>query len=157
MKIRHLGFLVCALAAVAGAEGCAWGVKPVVAGTEDVSVSGETPSDEAAADEPSGEAAAPEETPDPAPADEVCGNGLDDDGNGAADCADIACFNEASCNAAPPPPKEICDDHLDDDGDGDIDCKDADCDEDESCKAVKVNPHQHIGDAPLYRQRPIGL
>lgn len=35
--------------------------------------------------------------PEPARA-EVCGNGQDDDGNGQADCVDLACAAEAACN-----------------------------------------------------------
>ncbi len=49
---------------------------------------------------------------------ELCGNGVDDDGNGQLDCADSAC----SC-------PEVCDGNaLDEDQDGAIDCDDADCD-----------------------------
>lgn len=59
---------------------------------------------------------------------EVCGNGVDDDGNGKTDCADDVCKNLPSCVT----PTEICNNGLDDDGDGKTDCLDPDCDS--SCK-----------------------
>jgi hypothetical protein len=49
---------------------------------------------------------------------ELCGNGLDDDGDGAADCDDSDC--DGSC-------RENCTDMRDNDGDGKIDCIDEDC------------------------------
>ena len=49
---------------------------------------------------------------------ELCADGLDNDGNGAIDCADNAC--DGSC-------PEICDDTRDNDGDARIDCEDIDC------------------------------
>ncbi|MGR3311482.1 MAG: hypothetical protein ACUZ77_12015 [Candidatus Brocadiales bacterium] len=56
------------------------------------------------------------------PLTEICDNGIDDDGNGLADCADPVCFG-TGC-------PEVCDDDLDNDGDGFVDCADtttADC------------------------------
>ncbi len=50
---------------------------------------------------------------------EVCGNGADDDGDGATDCNDSDCL--ASC-------PELCGNALDDDADGNTDCADSDCD-----------------------------
>ncbi len=50
---------------------------------------------------------------------EICGNGVDDDGNGKADCNDSACAKECS--------GEICGNNLDDDGNGKIDCADSAC------------------------------
>ena len=47
----------------------------------------------------------------PAPAPDLC-NGVDDDCDGRADCADPDCLLSVSCNA------EICDNEYDDDGDG---------------------------------------
>ncbi len=52
---------------------------------------------------------------------ENCSNHLDDDGNGAIDCQDVACTGAQVCMP------EICDNDLDDDGDGRFDCADADC------------------------------
>ena len=54
----------------------------------------------------------------------VCGDGLDNDGDGLADCADPDCAITPSCL---PQPETACDDGLDNDGDGVIDCADSDC------------------------------
>jgi len=51
---------------------------------------------------------------------EDCANGLDDDGDGLADCADSDCFANPVC-------QENCANGADDDLDGDIDCADSDC------------------------------
>jgi hypothetical protein len=51
---------------------------------------------------------------------EICDNDADDNGNGAADCADPQCAAEAAC-------QEICDNTTDENGNGDIDCADAQC------------------------------
>jgi hypothetical protein len=59
---------------------------------------------------------------------EDCGNGLDDDGDGLADCLDPNCATDVGCL-----PTEICTNGLDDDGDFDIDCVDADCSTDPAC------------------------
>ncbi len=54
---------------------------------------------------------------------EICDNGLDDDGDGVADCADADCFHHPACTGR----IEICDNGYDDDGDGLVDCDDPDC------------------------------
>jgi uncharacterized protein (TIGR03382 family) len=54
---------------------------------------------------------------------EVCGNGLDDDGDGAVDCADPDCDGMPACQ----PAVEICGNGLDDDQNGLTDCADATC------------------------------
>lgn len=54
---------------------------------------------------------------------EICGDGLDNDGNGLIDCADPVCVGTAAC----PPPVEICGDGLDNDGNGLADCADLAC------------------------------
>ena len=64
---------------------------------------------------------------------EVCGNAVDDDGDGKADCDDSDCASEASCGAA----KEICGNGIDDDGDGKADCDDSDCAAEKAC-AVEI-------------------
>lgn len=56
---------------------------------------------------------------------EVCGNGIDDDGDRRTDCQDPDCATAPGCD---PPPVEICDNGIDDDGDVYIDCDDSDCD-----------------------------
>ena len=47
---------------------------------------------------------------------EICGNGLDDDGDGHVDCVDVDC----DC-------VEDCTNGVDDDRDGRVDCADRDC------------------------------
>ena len=71
------------------------------------------------------------------PPPEICDNGLDDDGDGAADCLD------SECPACP----EICDNGADDDGDGAADCDDDDCADAESCQP-QGNPFTR-GDANI--------
>ena len=54
---------------------------------------------------------------------EICGNGIDDDGDGPVDCLDSECRDLDPCqNQA-----EACFNGLDDDFDGDVDCADSDC------------------------------
>ena len=53
-------------------------------------------------------------------ADEGCADGLDNDCDGAMDCADTACAMKAACD-------EVCTDGLDNDQDALIDCEDGDC------------------------------
>jgi hypothetical protein len=52
---------------------------------------------------------------------EICGNGFDDDGNGATDCRDSLCEDLPEC-------QEQCYNGLDDNFDGRFDCDDAVCD-----------------------------
>jgi cysteine-rich repeat protein len=62
---------------------------------------------------------------------EICDNGLDDDADGQADCADaVDCAANPFCA---PPPAEICDNGADDDEDGQVDCDDANCAADPAC------------------------
>ena len=56
---------------------------------------------------------------------------MDDDGNGAVDCADSACSTTPACTP------ETCGNNIDDDGDGRFDCADSDCAEDPSCGGAK--------------------
>lgn len=51
---------------------------------------------------------------------EVCGNDLDDDGDGNVDCADSDCRSVRACKP------ENCSNGYDDDGDGKTDCADVD-------------------------------
>ncbi len=67
---------------------------------------------------------------------EICNNGIDDDGDGLADCSDICpldpvscCSNYYACGGT----ETICNDVMDNDGDGKIDCDDPDCADDPSC------------------------
>ena len=68
--------------------------------------------------------------------DEDCANGVDDDGDQAADCDDSDCFGKACgsgryCTAIGvcqvPQVELVCGDGVDDDGDGQTDCADTDC------------------------------
>ena len=64
-------------------------------------------------------------------ADEVCNNGLDDNGDGLVDCADEACASDDGCLGAEPgcePRIEYCEDEFDNNGDGNTDCADLCCD-----------------------------
>lgn len=54
---------------------------------------------------------------------EICGDNLDNDGNGFTDCADSACFGTAACFS----PVEICYDGVDNNGNSLIDCADPAC------------------------------
>jgi hypothetical protein len=65
---------------------------------------------------------------------EICGDGLDNDGDHYIDCADPDCANVGACfncNAGGPPGPEFgteaCTNGLDDDCDGTVDCDDEDC------------------------------
>ncbi len=60
----------------------------------------------------------------------ACGDGLDNDLDGARDCADSDCADDPLCEQAM---VEICDNGIDDDGDGAVDCDDPDCAAHEQC------------------------
>ena len=57
------------------------------------------------------------------PPPEICDNELDDDGDGATDCADGDCVDFPACQTG----AEDCFDGVDNDGDGAADCLDSDC------------------------------
>jgi hypothetical protein len=61
-----------------------------------------------------------------------CANGVDDDGDGYADCADADCYGTATC------PEIACSDGKDNDGDGLIDCADPDCFGESGCTVEKL-------------------
>ncbi len=60
----------------------------------------------------------------------LCGNGLDDDGDGLIDCADRSCSRHPSVDVCQ---ESNCSNGLDDDGDGFYDCADFDCAGSASC------------------------
>lgn len=70
---------------------------------------------------------------DPKPADEICNNGVDDDGNGKSDCADAVCFRNTACTTA----VELCGNGVDDDSNGKIDCADSLCASEAACASPK--------------------
>ncbi|MFT4702345.1 MAG: cysteine-rich repeat protein [Bradymonadia bacterium] len=61
---------------------------------------------------------------------ELCDDGVDNDGDGNADCDDTDCAAEPACETLT---DEDCGDGVDNDGDGNTDCADADCDADAGC------------------------
>jgi hypothetical protein len=52
---------------------------------------------------------------------EICDDGVDNNGNGFVDCDDWDCVNDPACV------ETECGDGVDNDGDGDTDCDDSDC------------------------------
>ena len=58
---------------------------------------------------------------------EICNDGIDNDGDGFTDCDDFDCDSDPNCN------NEICDDGIDNDGDGFTDCEDFDCNSFSGC------------------------
>lgn len=84
---------------------------------------------------------------------EDCDNGLDDDGDGVADCDDGACASVTACLGEWP---EDCRNGADDDLDGLEDCEDADCRRDSRCedtcspaRALKLPQDVGLDGAPL--------
>ncbi|MBF0107364.1 MAG: hypothetical protein HQM16_18795 [Deltaproteobacteria bacterium] len=62
---------------------------------------------------------------------EICNDGLDNEPDGAIDCADTDCVSAPNCI---PPGAELCAGGIDEDLDGAIDCDDADCGLEPICK-----------------------
>jgi len=67
---------------------------------------------------------------------EDCINGVDDNGDGDVDCADVQCTGHAACLEFQ---EYACDNGVDDDGDGQQDCDDPDCQVSQAC-----NPDQEL-------------
>ena len=61
-----------------------------------------------------------------------CTDGLDNDSDGAIDCADSDCDSIGVCG--PEGKFDSCSDGYDNDGDGDIDCLDAGCAKNKNCR-----------------------
>ena len=78
---------------------------------------------------------------------ERCDDGLDNDGDGAADCADVACFEVAHC-------VEVCRNGVDDDGDGRVDCADAACAGASACVERCHNHYDDDGDGAIDCEDP---
>ena len=64
---------------------------------------------------------------------ERCANGVDDDGDGLADCADPECGLDPACA------EDRCTNGIDDDGDTLVDCADPDCEFDRACQEDCLN------------------
>jgi len=64
------------------------------------------------------------------PLETICDDNVDNDEDGAIDCADSDCADDPACDD---PPETICDDNVDNDEDGAIDCADSDCAADPAC------------------------
>jgi hypothetical protein len=71
--------------------------------------------------------------PPPPPRREICGNGLDDNGDGKADCLDPTCFAESICQV----PLENCTNQVDDDRNGLADCMDPACAGEVACLRIE--------------------
>jgi MYXO-CTERM domain-containing protein len=67
----------------------------------------------------------------------TCDDGMDDDNDGAVDCADRDCAQHPACQDAPAP-TEICDNNMDDDNNGFADCADPSCATDNRCGGAMV-------------------
>jgi hypothetical protein len=66
---------------------------------------------------------------------ERANDGIDNDGDGRIDCADLDSVGQTGpCGELCEQPETICDDSFDNDGDGKIDCADPDCEEAEICE-----------------------
>jgi hypothetical protein len=74
----------------------------------------------------------PEETDFIRPADEICDDSIDNDGDGEIDCWDRDCSGDDAC-------LEICDDDDDNDLDGQADCDDSDCFGRPPCDGAETN------------------
>ena len=61
---------------------------------------------------------------------EICGNGVDDDGNGLSDCADPVCADKEGCGA------EDCGNGVDDNNNGLVDCNDPVCARNSICSII---------------------
>ena len=72
------------------------------------------------------------DVPAPAETETICEDGIDNDGDGAIDCADPDCLGISFCG--PEGKFDTCSDGYDNDGDNDIDCADSGCAKNRSCR-----------------------
>ncbi|MBU1220768.1 trypsin-like serine protease [Myxococcota bacterium] len=73
---------------------------------------------------------------------ENCTNGVDDDADGAVDCADSECASHSACQTS----SENCTNGVDDDGDGLVDCNDPNCASSPACQAASENCTNGVDD-----------
>ncbi|TAN40443.1 MAG: hypothetical protein EPN22_17335 [Nitrospirae bacterium] len=90
--------------------------------------------------------------PPPPPPSEICGNGLDDDSDGKADCADSDCSGYSSCIVGYY--SENCYDGIDNDSDFKIDCADSDCSLIPSCATAATTTPPAPTTSPKYEPPP---
>ncbi len=74
-------------------------------------------------------------------AQEICANGLDDDGDGLIDCFDPNCYTNPVCANNT---ETLCADGVDNDSDGYTDCLDSDCLNDPACQNVETNCSDNV-------------
>ena len=77
---------------------------------------------------------------------EICGDGNDNDGDGFADCDDLECAADASCEDGGSDEEDDCGNGDDDDDDGDVDCDDSDCDGDADCEDAEEDCDNGVDD-----------
>lgn len=73
--------------------------------------------------------------------DEICNNGIDDDGDGRVDCKDLDCSSHPACQTPSREDQvpdltvfESCSNNVDDDNDGLVDCDDPNCSDESVCR-----------------------
>ena len=84
--------------------------------------------------EPDAEETGEEPEEPPAESVEICGDGVDNDGNNLTDCGDPACKGGQTCVEL------SCDDGEDNDSDGKVDCEDFDCFNADVCQVETCEP-----------------
>ncbi len=78
----------------------------------------------------------PADDPLPVEENEICDDGIDNDGDGQTDCADPDCAGVAVVDGTcgPEGRTDTCSDFFDNDGDGQVDCTDSGCNKNKSCR-----------------------
>ncbi|MEZ4475458.1 MAG: hypothetical protein R3F60_32620 [bacterium] len=75
---------------------------------------------------------------------EICNDGVDNDGDTVTDCGDIDCREAPNCqpDGQPESTNARCQDWVDNDGDGSVDCDDSDCEADDltACRGSWKGP-----------------
>ena len=69
----------------------------------------------------------------------LCGDKVDNDGDGLTDCADSECVADLACASTTSTGEKICDDGKDNDSDGLTDCDDSDCAAASNCTCAPDN------------------
>ena len=98
------------------------GAAPADSGSQGVTDTGSSGSVDAGGTAPADGGSTPQ-------GDEICDDGVDNDGDLMTDCADEDCYGVGSCPRGP----EDCEDGEDNNGDGLVDCADPLCQGDQAC------------------------